>query len=85
VAAPPGGGVFSIERTALGKVREAYATRRIRNAVEAYRLAEGRWPSRLAELEKRGLVGPEALAAPAGRPYYSMNREGGFVILAPER
>jgi hypothetical protein len=84
-AAPPGGGVFSIERTALDKAREAHATRRIRNAVEAYRLAEGRWPSRLAELEKRGLVGPEALAAPAGRPYYSMNREGGFVVLAPER
>jgi hypothetical protein len=84
-AAPAGGAVFSIEQTALGKAREAYATRRIRNAIEAYRLAEGRWPSQLGELEKRGLVEREALAAPAGRPYYSLNREGGFVILAPER
>ena len=84
-AAPAGGAVFSIEQTALGKAREAYATRRIRNAIEAYRLTEGRWPSQLGELEKRGLVEREALAAPAGRPYYSLNREGGFVILAPER
>jgi hypothetical protein len=84
-AAPLGGGIFAIEQRALGKAREAYATRRIRNAVEAYRLVEGRWPSRLAELEKRGLVEPEALAAPAGRPYYSVNREGGLVALAPER
>jgi hypothetical protein len=84
-AAPPGGASFPIERTALGKAREAYATRRMHNAVEAFRLAEGRWPSQLAELEKRGLVGEEALAAPSGRPYYSLNREGGFVVLAPER
>lgn len=83
-AAAPGDGFFPIEQTGLEKVREAQATRRIRNAVEAYRLAEGRWPSGLAELEKRGLVRPEALAPPAGRPYYSVNREGGFVILAPE-
>ena len=82
--APPGDALFLIEQTALDKAREAHATRRIRHAVEAYRLAEGHWPSGLAALEKRGFVGPEALAAPAGRPYYSVSREGGFVVLAPE-
>jgi hypothetical protein len=84
-APPPHGAVFSIEQKTLGKAREAYATRRIRNAIEAYRLAEGRWPSQLADLEKRGFAEPEALATPADRPYYSVNREGGFVVLAPER
>ncbi|HEY5657208.1 MAG TPA: DUF4388 domain-containing protein [Myxococcota bacterium] len=82
---PPDRGVFAIEPTVLEHAREAYATRRLRNAMEAYRLLEGRWPSRLADLESRGLVEPDALAAPAGRPYYSLHREGGFVVLAPER
>jgi len=75
----------SIEQATLSNVRDAYATRRIRNALEAYRMIEGRWPSRLSEIGSQGLLDPDALAAPAGRPYYSMNREDGVVLLAPER
>jgi hypothetical protein len=75
----------TIEQATLSNVREVYATRRIRNALEAYRMAEGRWPSRLSEIASQGLLDPDALAAPAGRPYYSMNREDGVVLLAPER
>jgi hypothetical protein len=85
-AAPaPDDGAFYIEHATLSSVREAHATRRIRNAVEAYRMAEGRWPAQLSELPSQGLLESEALAPPAGRPYYSMNREDGVVLLAPER
>jgi hypothetical protein len=84
VAQPPDDGAFRIEHATLASVREAHATRRIRNALEAYRMAEGGWPPQLSELAKRGLLESEALAPPAGRPYYSMNREDGVVLLAPE-
>ncbi|MDH3519149.1 MAG: DUF4388 domain-containing protein [Myxococcales bacterium] len=76
---------FAVEQPRLESVREAYATRRLLNATQVYLLAEGRWPSRVSELEDLDLVEPEALAAPAGRPYYSLNRPDGFVLLAPER
>jgi hypothetical protein len=71
------------ERT-LGWLQEAYATRRVRNAVDAYRLTQGHWPSEVSELPSRGYLDPDALAAPPGRPYYSANRDDGVVFLAPE-
>ena len=73
-----------IEQQSLERLREAYATRRLRNAMDAYRLAEGRWPASLDELERGGFLGADALAAPEGRPYYSSNRDDGVVLLAPE-
>ena len=68
----------------LAWLREAYATRRVRNALDAYRLNQGRWPSEVSELPTRGYLDREALAAPPGRPYYSANRDDGVVFLAPE-
>jgi hypothetical protein len=76
---------FRIESATLEGLREAQATRRLRNAVEAFRLAEGRWPQRPEELSERGLVAPDALARPPGRPYYFAQRSDGVVLLAPER
>jgi hypothetical protein len=76
---------FRIEGETLASVREAQATRQLSHAVEAFRLAEGRWPARIEDLLARGLVAPEVLARPAGRPYYFAQRSDGVVLLAPER
>jgi hypothetical protein len=76
---------FRIESESLESVREAQATRRLRNAVEAFRLTEGRWPARPEELRELGLVAAAALARPPGRPYYFAQRSDGVVLLAPER
>ena len=74
---------FRIEGETLASVREAQATRQLSHAVEAFRLAEGRWPARIEDLLARGLVAPEVLARPAGRPYYFAQRSDGVVLLAP--
>jgi hypothetical protein len=67
----------------LGAARAAFAMQRIRNAAEAFRFAEGRWPRDLDELRARGLAA--AMASPADDPY-SMRADGsGFAVLAPER
>jgi hypothetical protein len=76
---------FRIEGESLTSVREAQATLQLRNAVEAFRLAEGRWPARPEELRERQLVSADALARPPGRPYYFVQRSDGIVLLAPER
>jgi hypothetical protein len=73
-----------IERQSLEWLQEAYATRRLQSAVDAYHLAEGHWPASLERVARRGFLSEEALAAPQGRPYYSMNRDDGVVLLAPE-
>lgn len=69
----------------LEALREDYAARGVRHALEAYRLADGRWPGALTELAARGLLDAAALAHPEGRPYYYVEREDGAVLLAPER
>ncbi len=76
LAAPAG----RIERSDLADLREGHATRRLRAAVETARLIDGRWPGRLDALQ----ADDGALAAPAGRPYYSSLREDGVILLAPE-
>jgi hypothetical protein len=73
-----------LEAEALERLREAYATRRIRNAIDTYRLTEGRWPDVFRDLPAAGYLDAEALAAPEGRPYYSAIRDDGVVFLAPE-
>jgi Domain of unknown function (DUF4388) len=82
--APAPSGVYTIEGTHLADLREAYTTQRLRRLSEVYRLAEGHWPSRLADLEASGLIDAGALAPSASRSYYSFNRDGGFLLLAPE-
>jgi len=74
-----------VEVSSLHGLREAYAARSVRQAVEAHRLEFGEWPGALSELEDRGLLVPGTLAAPEARPYYSMHRDRGLVFLAPER
>jgi len=76
---------FPIERSTLADIEEAHQTRRLRRGMDAYRMMEGRWPDSLAELVRAGVVDSEALAAPAGRPYYSLRLSEGVVVLAPER
>ena len=83
--AAPAPGAFPIERPSLESLREAFATRRIRNAVDSFVVAEGRWPEDLEALEQEGLLDSAALAPPPGRPYYSAKREDRLVVLAPER
>ena len=89
ISASPGGpgprASVAIERHTLAGLRQAFATRALHNAVEAYRLGRGEWPERLEDLERVGLVGPGTLATPEGRPYYPLHREQGLTFLAPER
>jgi uncharacterized protein DUF4388 len=88
IAAAPGPAMVAdrkIERSSLASLRDDYAMRAVRNALEAYRLAHGRWPGDLDELAREGLVAPETLASLGGRAYYSLDREHGPVFLAPER
>lgn len=76
---------FRIERAGLRELREDYAVQTVRNAIEAYRLEEGRWPASLDALRGTPWLDPDALASPDGRPYYSRVGEGGLILLAPER
>jgi hypothetical protein len=75
----------SVEGQSLARLREDYATRRVRHAIDAYRITTGRWPESLEALAHGGYVDGEVLAAPEGRPYYSAHRDAGVVFLAPER
>jgi hypothetical protein len=74
-----------IVRGTLATLREDYAVRAVRNALEAYRLTHGRWPDQLDELAREGLIAPETLATLGGRAYYSVRRDQGPIFLAPER
>jgi hypothetical protein len=80
---PPAAEPVVAERN-LAWLREAYATRRVRNALDAYHLTHGGWPSEISELPSQGYLDQDALSAPPGRPYYSANRDDGVVFLAPE-
>jgi hypothetical protein len=74
-----------IERESLASLRDDYAVRAARHAIEAYRLSRGRWPERLEDLASAGLLAPETLATLEGRAYYSNHRNQGPIFLAPER
>jgi hypothetical protein len=76
---------FGLGLSQLDLVRSGFAQRRLRHALEAFELREGRWPERLRELAERGLLPPQELAAPGGAPYYYARRSDGALLLAPER
>jgi len=77
---------FLIDSAPLAAVQEAYAARRVRSGIESYRFVAGRWPRRLGELEDSGLLDGRELASTRGRPYYYFEqRDGGVLLLAPER
>jgi hypothetical protein len=84
VAVPPPASDQRIARATFASLREDYAMRAVRNALEAYRLAHGSWPARLEELSDAGLIAPETLATVSGRAYYSMDRDHGPIFLAPD-
>jgi hypothetical protein len=65
----------------LVAARAASDALRLRNAVEAFRFAEGRWPRDLAELEAHGL-GP--MAGAGASPYLVEGDDGAPAVLAPE-
>jgi uncharacterized protein DUF4388 len=75
----------AIVRSTLESLREDYAGRALRHALEAYRLGHGQWPERLEDLVNTGLLPPEALATHRGRSYYQTHRDLGPIFLAPER
>ena len=74
----------AIALATLARLREDYAARRVRHALEAYRLTRGRWPERLSDLASAGLLPPERWRRSGGDPYYSMDRDRATVFLAPE-
>jgi len=74
------------ELAAQGAVLErraelAFERARLRNAVEAYRFANGRWPTSLAEASA---APPDSMASARAREYYFVRRGDSFVVLLPE-
>jgi hypothetical protein len=67
----------------LVAARAASETLRLRNALEAFRFAEGRWPDDLDELARRGFAAP-AMAGESASPYSLSVPGAGFAVLAPE-
>lgn len=59
------------------------SARRLQRAVEAHRLATGRWPRDLGELVDAGWLPASALTGPEGHPYYYARRGGAYVLLSP--
>ena len=57
----------------------------MRYALEAHRLLRGRFPTSLDELSRTGLLGEDALTQKEVAPYYYARRDGGVLLLAPER
>jgi hypothetical protein len=87
-SAPPGGvieGAWPIDASSLDAIHEAYATRRVRKAVDTYRFVEGEAPADLEALRDGALLDDAALAGASGRAYYSFHQDHGVVVLAPER
>ena len=63
---------------------ETFELRRLRNAVEAYRFAQGRWPASLAELDAFSDPADRSMAPSGGHEYYYAHRGETFLVLAPE-
>jgi len=82
-AAPPAPG-SALPSAPLEDARSAFETRRMRNALEAYRLARGVWPERLDDLVSEGFLDPAALTPASGRPYYYARHGDDFLLLPPE-
>jgi len=77
--------VYPILRSPIEDAQVLFEKRRIRHAVEAHRYRFGDWPHSLSEADQIGLLGRETLAPTEGAPYYYARREGGVLLLAPER
>lgn len=69
---------------ALERARDAFETRRIRHAAEAYRVGQGAWPEGLDALAAGGFLDPAALTSRTNRPYYYRRGADAVVLLPPE-
>lgn len=76
---------FSVRRAPLADARTAFATERVRKALEAWRFAHGAWPESLDRLAEAGFLPRGALTAADGRPYYYARLGDEAVLLAPSR
>lgn len=77
---PSAGGVHW---SAQERLRRGFELRRLRHAAEACRLAEGRYPERLEQLEAGGCLAAGSLAGVDAAPYYYALRDGEMLLLAP--
>jgi hypothetical protein len=80
---PPSG--IPLERGGSRAARAAHETERLRRAVEVHRFVTGRWPVELSELVREGLASADELAPSGDAPYYYAVREGGALLLSPQR
>ncbi len=64
---------------------DLFEARQLLHAVEAHRYLTGSWPQNLAQRDETGLLGRETLAPASTSPYYYAVRDGGVLLLAPER
>ena len=76
---------LAIPESPYQRIHDLFETRRLLHAVEAQRYITGSWPRDLARRDETGLLGRETLAPASARPYYYAVREGGVLLLAPER
>jgi len=76
---------FPIVRSPLLEARYVFGKRRLRYVLEAHRYLWGTWPSHLEEPDRTGLLGRDSLTPAEGPAYYYARREGGALLLAPER
>ncbi len=74
-----------IARQPLEEVRQRFAARRLHNRIEVERMVQGGWPAALDELPMESGEDDLALTPSSSHPYYYVQRDGGFLLLAPER
>jgi hypothetical protein len=78
-------GAVALRRAPLDDARAAFATERVRRALEAWRFAHGAWPERLEQLVEDGLLPRDALTAAEAEAYYYARLGEEAVLLAPPR
>ncbi len=79
----PAPSVISLDRDFLLEAQHRFSAARMRNLVEAYRLAEGQWPRQIQPLQLWAAAAG-ALTPLENGPYYFRRRDQGPVLLAPE-
>jgi hypothetical protein len=76
---------FLLGRAPLADARAAFATERVRRALEAWRFTHGAWPERLEQLVEDGLLPRDALTPAEADAYYYERLGEEAVLLAPPR
>jgi hypothetical protein len=76
---------FPIVRSPFLEARYVFEKHRLRYVLEAHRYLWRTWPGDLQEPDRTGLLGRDTLTPSDGPAYYYARREGGVLLLAPER